>query len=179
MKRFIITALVLAAISTGAWRFRQQELETLRAKAARAREQRAQPDLSRKEIAAELAEAIDTNKVARLRALQPELARLRGSIGALRARTNRTPEQIHAQAEKIRAEAMLIRARFEASEKSKAARDSIGTCLMLATMAQHYHLTLVEGRVSCITCHDPLNSGWNHQTLTRSGVDLCSACHNV
>jgi predicted CXXCH cytochrome family protein len=40
-------------------------------------------------------------------------------------------------------------------------------------------LVLVEGRVSCITCHDPLNSGQNHQTITRSGVDLCSACHNV
>jgi len=135
MKRFILTALVLAALSTAAWRFRQQELETLRAKADRAREQRAQPGLSRKEIAAESTEGIDVQEVARLRALQPELARLRGSIGALRARTNRTPEQIHTQAGEIREEATLIRRRFEAREKSKAARDAIGMCLMFATMS--------------------------------------------
>jgi len=124
MKRFILTALVLAAISAAAWRFRQQELETLRAEAARALEQRAQPDLSRKEIAAEPAEKIDAQ----------EVARLRGSIGALRARTNQTPEQLHAQAEKVREEATLIRARFDAREKSKAAKGAIGTCLMLVTM---------------------------------------------
>jgi predicted CXXCH cytochrome family protein len=38
-------------------------------------------------------------------------------------------------------------------------------------------LYLVEGRVSCITCHDPLNSGKNHLTITKTGIDLCSACH--
>jgi predicted CXXCH cytochrome family protein len=38
-------------------------------------------------------------------------------------------------------------------------------------------LTLAEGRVSCITCHDPLNSGRNHLTITKTGIDLCSACH--
>jgi len=133
MKRFILTAVVLAALSAAAWRFRQQELETLRAEAIGAREQRAQTDFSRKEIAAEPAEKIDAQEVARLRALQPELARLRGSIGALRARTNQTPEQLHAQARKVREEATLIRARFDAQEKSKAARGAIGTCLMLAT----------------------------------------------
>lgn len=41
------------------------------------------------------------------------------------------------------------------------------------------NLTLVEGRVSCITCHDPLNSEKSHQRITSAGVDLCSACHNV
>ena len=40
------------------------------------------------------------------------------------------------------------------------------------------NLTLAEGRVSCITCHDPLNSGQNHLTITKTGIDLCSACHN-
>jgi len=134
MKRFILVALVLAALSAVAWRFRQQELATLQAEAARAREQRAQPDLSAKEIAAEATAGIDAQEVVRLRALRPELARLRGSIGALRARTNQTPEQVHAQAGKVRAEAALIRARFDAREKSKAARDAIGTCLMLASM---------------------------------------------
>jgi hypothetical protein len=133
MKRFILTAVVLAALSAAAWRFRQQELETLRAEAIGAREQRAQTDFSRKEIAAEPAEKIDAQEVARLRALLPELARLRGSIGALRARTNQTPEQLQAQAQKVREEATLIRARFDAREKSKAAKGAIGTCLMLVT----------------------------------------------
>jgi hypothetical protein len=41
------------------------------------------------------------------------------------------------------------------------------------------HLTLAEGRVSCITCHDPLNKEQNHLVVTRSGADLCSACHNM
>jgi hypothetical protein len=134
MKRLILIALVLAAISASAWKFRQQELEALRAETARARELRTQPDSSRKGMAAEQTEAIDAQEVARLRALRPELARLRGSIRALRAWTNQTPEQLHLQAEKVRAEASLIRARFDAQEKSKAARGEIGTCLMLLTM---------------------------------------------
>jgi predicted CXXCH cytochrome family protein len=41
------------------------------------------------------------------------------------------------------------------------------------------NLSLSEGRVGCITCHDPLNSGRNHLRITKTGVDLCSACHNV
>lgn len=133
MKRFILTALVLTAISTAVWSIRKQELTTLRAETARAREQRAQAELSRKQSAAELAEGIDANEAARLRALRPELARLRGSIGALRARTNQTPEQLHAQAEKVLGEAMLIRARLDAQKKSEAAGNSLGTCLWLAT----------------------------------------------
>ena len=40
-------------------------------------------------------------------------------------------------------------------------------------------VTLAEGRVSCITCHDPLNSEQNHLVITRSGADLCSACHTM
>lgn len=41
------------------------------------------------------------------------------------------------------------------------------------------HLSLTEGRVSCITCHDPLNSGQNRLRVTKTGIDLCSACHNT
>ena len=41
------------------------------------------------------------------------------------------------------------------------------------------NLTLVEGRVSCITCHDPLSPENNHLVATQSGVDLCSACHTL
>jgi predicted CXXCH cytochrome family protein len=41
------------------------------------------------------------------------------------------------------------------------------------------NLSLTEGRVSCITCHDPLNSGQNHLRITKTGIDLCSACHNT
>jgi len=41
------------------------------------------------------------------------------------------------------------------------------------------NLTLAEGRVSCITCHDPLNPEQYHLRITKSGIDLCSACHNL
>jgi hypothetical protein len=39
------------------------------------------------------------------------------------------------------------------------------------------YLTLSEGRVSCITCHDPLSAAKNHLTSTKSEMDLCSVCH--
>jgi predicted CXXCH cytochrome family protein len=45
--------------------------------------------------------------------------------------------------------------------------------------ARDNSLTLAEGRVGCITCHDPLNSSPNHLRVTESGIDLCTACHNV
>lgn len=41
------------------------------------------------------------------------------------------------------------------------------------------NLSLTEGRVSCITCHDPLNAGQNHLRITKTGIDLCSACHTT
>jgi predicted CXXCH cytochrome family protein len=41
------------------------------------------------------------------------------------------------------------------------------------------YLTLVEGRVSCITCHDPLNTKKNSLRIVGSGNDLCSACHTI
>ena len=49
------------------------------------------------------------------------------------------------------------------------------TLKSLDEMGQHLNLT--EGRVSCITCHDPLNPEKNHIRATKTGVDLCSACH--
>ena len=41
------------------------------------------------------------------------------------------------------------------------------------------NLSLAEGRVSCITCHDPLNAEQNHLMVTRTGIDLCSVCHKM
>ena len=41
------------------------------------------------------------------------------------------------------------------------------------------HLTLVEGRVSCITCHDPLNTKKYSLRVVSSEADLCSACHRI
>ena len=41
------------------------------------------------------------------------------------------------------------------------------------------NLTLAEGRVSCITCHDPLNSQQYHLRVPGSGIDLCSGCHTM
>ena len=41
------------------------------------------------------------------------------------------------------------------------------------------YLTLVEGRVSCITCHDPLNTEKNSLRIVSSEIDLCSACHKI
>ncbi len=39
------------------------------------------------------------------------------------------------------------------------------------------YLTLVEGRVSCITCHDPLNSERYNLRKVSSNSNLCFACH--
>ena len=38
-------------------------------------------------------------------------------------------------------------------------------------------LVLVGGKVSCVTCHDPLNSEKNHLAMGREGNDLCMECH--
>lgn len=51
------------------------------------------------------------------------------------------------------------------------------TLKSLDEMSQH--LSLTEGRVSCITCHDPLNSRQNRLRITKTGIDLCSACHKT
>jgi len=59
-------------------------------------------------------------------------------------------------------------------EKYSAANTALKS---LDEMGQHLNLT--EGRVSCITCHDPLNPGKNHLRVTKSGVYLCSACHTM
>jgi predicted CXXCH cytochrome family protein len=40
-------------------------------------------------------------------------------------------------------------------------------------------LTLVDGKVSCITCHDPISSRRSQLRITSTGVDLCSACHKM
>lgn len=41
------------------------------------------------------------------------------------------------------------------------------------------NLTLTGGRIGCVTCHDPLNPARNHLRSTKTGIDLCSACHRV
>lgn len=38
-------------------------------------------------------------------------------------------------------------------------------------------LVLVGGKVSCVTCHDPLNPEKNHLALNDNGRDLCMECH--
>lgn len=58
--------------------------------------------------------------------------------------------------------------KYSASDASLKSLDEMGQ-----------HLNLTEGRVSCLTCHDPLNPGKNHIRVTKSGVDLCSACHTM
>lgn len=47
----------------------------------------------------------------------------------------------------------------------------------LDEMSQNLNLT--DGRVGCLTCHDPLNSERNHLRITKTGIDLCSACHKM
>ncbi len=51
------------------------------------------------------------------------------------------------------------------------------TLKSLDEMSQH--LSLTEGRVSCITCHDPLNSRQYRLRITKTGIDLCAACHKT
>ena len=117
MKRFLLTALVLAVLSAAAWRFRQQELETLRAESARApnsapnQTRRGRRSLRNRPRKLTRRKWRDCGRCGR------NWRACAGSIGALRARTNQTPEQLHAQAEKVREEATLIRARFDARGK--------------------------------------------------------------
>ena len=133
MKRLLFVTLLLAAVSIGIWRARQPQLMALRADAAQARAQLAELDSLRKQPPAEPGETVDPKELERLRALRPELARLRGGIGTLRQRGGQTPEQIEAKAGKVQEEAALIRARREAEIRSKDAQNSIGICLSLAT----------------------------------------------
>jgi predicted CXXCH cytochrome family protein len=51
------------------------------------------------------------------------------------------------------------------------------TLKSLDEMSQH--LSLTEGRVSCITCHGPLNSRQRRLRITKTGIELCSACHKT
>ena len=41
------------------------------------------------------------------------------------------------------------------------------------------NLVLVGGKVSCVTCHDPLNPEKNHMALNDRGRALCLECHNL
>lgn len=38
-------------------------------------------------------------------------------------------------------------------------------------------LVLVEGRIACISCHDPFNPEGNHLTIENNGSALCLSCH--
>lgn len=137
MKRLAIFTLLLAAVWTLAWRTGQSELDSLRADTAKVRAERAAVE-SRKGAPGESTASVDPKELARLRALQPELARLRGQIGSLRQRANQTLEELDAKAAETKAEANLFRARLQAKERSKAVGNSIGSCMMLV------HSTAVE-----------------------------------
>lgn len=39
-------------------------------------------------------------------------------------------------------------------------------------------MILVEGKVGCLTCHNPLNRGKGHLVMNNSRSELCFACHN-
>jgi predicted CXXCH cytochrome family protein len=39
-------------------------------------------------------------------------------------------------------------------------------------------LVLIGGKVSCVTCHDPLNPKKNHLALNDSARELCMECHS-
>jgi len=39
-------------------------------------------------------------------------------------------------------------------------------------------MVLVDGKVGCLSCHNPLNPRRNHLSVTDAGSELCLACHN-
>lgn len=39
-------------------------------------------------------------------------------------------------------------------------------------------MVLVDGKVGCLSCHNPLNPRRNHLAVTDAGSELCLACHN-
>ncbi len=39
-------------------------------------------------------------------------------------------------------------------------------------------MIFVDGKVGCITCHNPLNPEKNHLVMDNSGSRLCFSCHN-
>ena len=138
MKRLLLVALLLAAVSFGVWRVRQPQLVALRTDAAQVRAQLAELDSLRKHPPDAPGETVDPKELERLRALRPELARLRGGIAALRQRAGQTPGQLETNAAKVREEATLIRARREAEIRSKAAGGSIGICVNLAAQVAQF-----------------------------------------
>ena len=88
MNPFIPTVILLGAISIGIWSLRQSRLKSIRADAAQARAQQAELGPSRQKLTGESEATVDSRELERLRALRPELARLRGSIGTLRKHAN-------------------------------------------------------------------------------------------
>ena len=138
MKRLLLVTLLLAAVSIGFWRARQPQLVALRMNAVQARAQLAELDSLRQHPPVAPGETVDPKELERLRALRPELARLRGGVGALRQRAGQTPEQLETNAAKVREEAALLRARREAETRSKAAGGSISICLSLATQVARF-----------------------------------------
>lgn len=40
-------------------------------------------------------------------------------------------------------------------------------------------IVLAEGRVGCLSCHDPFNLDGNHLVMSNSGSRLCLSCHKV
>jgi len=39
-------------------------------------------------------------------------------------------------------------------------------------------MIFVDGKVGCITCHNPLNPEKNHLVMDNTGSRLCFSCHN-
>lgn len=41
------------------------------------------------------------------------------------------------------------------------------------------NMMLVNGKLGCVTCHDPLNSEGNHLATGKNRSGICFACHNM
>lgn len=57
-------------------------------------------------------------------------------------------------------------------------RRTLANAQLHSSIAFPANMVLVYGRLSCITCHDPLNPEGNHLAEKNRGV-LCFACHNM
>lgn len=116
----------------GVWSFNQRESAALRAQLTQAREQQAEAAALREQLRNEDGTQVDPQELARLRALRPELARLRGGIGDLRQRATHSLEGMRSEAAKAQAVADDIRARRLSHEASQnmASQMQAGTALV-------------------------------------------------
>jgi hypothetical protein len=135
MKLLPIIGLLLAAASAGIWSLRQRELNVLRADISQTRNLQAELANLRQALRKAPDDAVNPQELTRLRALRPELARLRGTIIELRQRAAQSPELLLTEAKTVQAEADKIRAWRLADETARNMAEQINAGISLLRFA--------------------------------------------